>query len=340
MPHDTKDLSPAYPAQSSRSPGRDDASEWSALDEDARAFDVQRFVERLREARFLLIGLPLLGALIALGIAFARGPRFTSSASFLPQSEKPTSALSGLAAQFGVSTGVTDPGQSPAFYVDLIQSRAILGPVVNSPLGAASQMSRGTLAQYLVDHRIADSAELTSQGMERLRRTLNLLYSQKTAMVTVSATTRDPEISQFIVRRILDEVNRFNVETRRTQATAERRFADQRLASAATDLRAAEDALQSFLLQNREYQNAPSLMFEYDRLARAVSLRQQLYASIATSQEQAKMDEVRDTPVITIIETPNVPTHPDTRGWVKVIGFGVALGLFASIGIAWARSIS
>ncbi len=61
---------------------------------------------------------------------------------------------------------------------------------------------------------------------------------------------------------------------------------------------------------------------------REVSLRQQLFTTIAQSYEQARIDEVRDTPVFTVIEQPVVPVGPDPRYFSLKVVLGAVLGLF------------
>jgi uncharacterized protein involved in exopolysaccharide biosynthesis len=107
----------------------------------------------------------------------------------------------------------------------------------------------------------------------------------------------------------------------------------------------AENRLQSFMQQNRVYNTAPRLSFEQDRLSREVQNRQQIVNVLAQAFEQAKIDEVRDTPVITILDTPETPAAPDSRGLLtKVIFslfFGAALGALTAWGReSWRRSQS
>ncbi len=47
-----------------------------------------------------------------------------------------------------------------------------------------------------------------------------------------------------------------------------------------------------------------SPLFEHDRLERPVSMRQELVTAMAQAYEQARVDEVRNTPVITVIDQP------------------------------------
>jgi uncharacterized protein involved in exopolysaccharide biosynthesis len=153
----------------------------------------------------------------------------------------------------------------------------------------------------------------------------------KTGVISVGVVADDPQLAQQIAQQMLEELNRFNLSTRRSQATAERQFTERRLADEAETLRAAENALESFVESNRDLR-APRVALEQERLTRAVTLRRQLYTTLAANLEQAKLDEVRDTPVLTVIEAPVAPARPDKRGvGYKVLGGmvgGALLGLF------------
>ena len=108
-------------------------------------------------------------------------------------------------------------------------------------------------------------------------------------------------------------VSHFNLLTRQTRAGAERRFVEARLQEAADSLRLVENRHKAFLQANRDFRNSPQLKFENDRLERDVQFQQQLYTSLAQSFEQARIDEVRNTPVITVLEPPDLPASPDPR---------------------------
>jgi hypothetical protein len=60
-----------------------------------------------------------------------------------------------------------------------------------------------------------------------------------------------------------------------------------------------------------------------------------LYNSLATSYEQAKIEEVRDLPVITVLEPPELPIMADPRGGKRKTLLGVLIGLVAGVVIAF-----
>jgi tyrosine-protein kinase Etk/Wzc len=150
--------------------------------------------------------------------------------------------------------------------------------------------------------------------------------------VRVDVTTKWPSVSLQLTERLVRGVNQFNQQTRKSQASAERQFVEAQAAEAERALRAAEDRLQEFLQRNREVSGSPQLAFERDRLQREVSLRQQVYTSLLQNREEARIREVRDLPVTTMIEEPKLPVVGEPRRTVmRIVLGGIAGALFAVV---------
>lgn len=87
------------------------------------------------------------------------------------------------------------------------------------------------------------------------------------------------------------------------------------------------------------------LTFQEDRLSREVSRQQQLYSTLSQAYEQAKIEEVRDTPVFTLVDEPELPARPNPRFLVLklplalIVGgiIGLFLGLVREFGLAASR---
>jgi uncharacterized protein involved in exopolysaccharide biosynthesis len=142
------------------------------------------------------------------------------------------------------------------------------------------------------------------RAVDRLRRNVSVATDPKSGLVTLRVSARGRELSETISRRLLDLVNEFNLQKRQTQAAAERKFVESRLLEARRELEAAEGDMQAFLQRNRSYQGSPQLTFEAGRLQRRITLRQEVYSSLAESFERARIDEVRNTPLITVVDAP------------------------------------
>lgn len=298
-----------------------------------------RLLNVLLRHRRVVLGLSAGAALLAVVITLILPRTYTAETSFLPQAaERDVSRLAGLAAQFGFSLPGTRTGEVPQFYADLLRSRELLQATVHGPydLGTARGNPEGSPASLVDYYRLAHrpSAKAVDRAIERLRDDLRIRTRSETGVVELAVTTRSPDLSYQVASRMLELVNTFNLERRQSQAAAERSFIDERLRAAEDELQAAEDSLKAFLQQNRRYENSPELVFEFDRLERRVALRQQVFTSLAESFEQARIEEVRNTPVITVVDGPEPPPRPDRR-WLALKG---TIGLFLGgmLGIFWA----
>jgi uncharacterized protein involved in exopolysaccharide biosynthesis len=264
------------------------------------------------------------------------GAREWSAASaFVPQSRRSGGDLSGFAAQLGVAIPGQDATQSPAFYAQLVTSRELIGALVDSTFVVDGRTKRLADALEIRQEDPAVRRELTIKALEEL---VNAVVVQKSGIVRVTTRAPSPELALQVNRRMLDLVNRFNLDTRQSQAAAERRFVERRLADVRAETRQAEDRLQGFLRNNRDIRNSPELTLQQERLARDVALRQQVFAQLAQAYEQSRIEEVRDTPVITVVESPERPALPDSRGTVAKTLLALTSGFVLGLLLALARS--
>ena len=276
------------------------------------------------------------------GLGVAQGRHWTVDASFMPQAPSTRGNVGGLAAlagQFGVSLSAGEPAQSPAFYAELLRSRALLGRILADTFdvpGDEGQIERKTVADIFEVEGRSPSVR-RERTLRVLGKAVTATIARETGVVHLRVTTRSPEASAAIAGRLLALVNQFNLETRQTNAAAERQFVAGRLAETEQALLAAEDRLRAFLDTNRQFESSAQLQFERDRLQRQVSSQQQLFTSLQESLESARIAEVRDTPVITVIQTPEVPVYPDSRRLLQRGTLGLIVGLMLGVLLALLR---
>jgi len=316
----------------------------SAVTEDGRrtaagTTDIIRLLNlTMRQIRVVVACASIIGLGTAL-YTLLRARTYTSTAGFLLQPPKVAGNMPGLAAQLGLTLPMSDPGQSPAFYAEMIKSRDILSALADSMFtyrDVNHQPVTASLAQaYKV--RARDSLLLRERTFGRLNRSVTVRTSARSGVVTFSVEAPAPELAQRIANGILDELSYFNMQRRQSQAAAERRFTERRLVEVRADLRAAEDALADFLRRNRAITNSPQLKFDEQRLTTEVELRRTLYSQLAQSYEQSKIDEVRDTPQLTIVERPEVPVLPDARMLVGKTFVAILFGFVVGLLIGMAR---
>ena len=273
----------------------------------------------------------LAGAAIAAAFVFLRPPTYRASASFTPQGSDATrSGLASIASQFGVALPVANQSVSPEFYASLLRSRVLLLPIARDTFTVAELGGQRIAFVDLFELRGSSAGSREDKALARLRRMVVPSVTRATGVVDVTVATKWRSVSLQIVTQLIDGVNDFNQRTRRGQASAERKFVGDRLSEARAELRVAEDRLEMFLRGNRDLGNAPQLAMQRERLQRDVAWRQQVFLTLMESYEDARIREVRDTPVITVVDSAAAATNPVQSG--RVLGPVLGLVLGAMVG--------
>jgi uncharacterized protein involved in exopolysaccharide biosynthesis len=293
------------------------------------------FAHRWRRS---LIIVPVVAALAVGTLTFVLPRKYQSVASFIPQDTKAGGAggsLGAIAAQFGVSqlaslaTGGGGGAAASPFYAALLDSREILHTVVVTHYTLDQQHHfTGTLVQYFeIKARTPIEAELLA--MKRLKtRVLDIQTDRPTGVVTVKITTDDPQLTAAIGAKLFELLDAFNQRRRQSQASAERDFSDERLAETRNDLLKAEAALADFELRNRSFAESPRLELERANLQRRITIAQQLYLTLAQQTDQARIESVRNTPLVTVIDSPTDLIEPVPRQTVLKTLFAAFAAVF------------
>src|SRR5713101_2297050 len=286
--------------------------------------------------RRMIITVALVSA-VSVGLMSWLSPRrYVVSASFIPQEPKTAqSLLNQLDPQLGITLGRSNVS-SPDFYASLLQSSELQWDVVTADYHlTASRRFDGDLIQYL-EIKAPSRDQVVTSTLRQLRSMVSVHTDRITGVVGFDVTTKSPELSQQIAERFLDLVNDYNLRRQQSQAKAEREFLEKRLAVAKDSLAVAEDELSKFLVRNRRLEDSPELRAEASRLERQVNLRQQVYLSLNQYYELAKLEEVRNTPVITIIQHPAGFVERKSRRTVLKASAALLLGGLVAVLLAFA----
>ena len=287
--------------------------------------------------RRLLVGLPLGVALVAVALSFVLPKEFEAESQFTPEEKTELPGqVSDLAAQFGMAMG-GGSGESVDFYAELLQSNELLREVVltdyDVPVEEGQDTLRGNLVElYGIEGETAEDrvkAAVARLDEEDVRVNTNL----SAELVVLNTAAPWPELAESINRRMLDLVNQFNLERRQSRATQEQAFLDERVARSEQELREAEDRLKNFMMSNRQYQESAETLFEYGRLQRRVDHLQQVHSSLAQGLEQARLDAIRNTPVVTVVDAPEGTSRQTAPMPMVNLLLGLVLGGGLALGI-------
>ena len=277
--------------------------------------------------RRALVLVPLICSLVIVGVTLLLPKKYTTMVSFAPIASTMPGGIAGLASELGVSLPSVDPSQSPDFYAELLATPDVLRQLALAEYKVAdgTDTLRGTFVDlYNIDE--GDPGKTLAEAMSTLdSKILHISFNRQTSIVSVDVKTKWRDLSYEIAARLLDLVNQFNLSRRQLQADQERRFLGERVDTARVELRRAEGALQEFLQRNRSYPNSPALLFEHDRLQREVGLRQDVYSLLTQGYEQARMQAVRNTPSISLIQQATPALRYDRRH-IGLKAFGGLVG--------------
>jgi uncharacterized protein involved in exopolysaccharide biosynthesis len=286
----------------------------------------------LRRWRFIA-AVALLGAVAAAAWALLATPRFRSTAKFALEEQRGLSSAGGLAALAGLLGGGSLGGiRSLQFDADGRVGPGLLEQVVLDSFPDPDDRGARKPLVELLGVREDTPRRTLSAAVDKLRDAMATSTNDRTGTVTFDVLLPDPELAAAVAARIYQRLERFNVETRKSAASERRQFAEREIGRAQAELRDAEAAMRTFLEANRGGLDIPRLNFQRQQLQRRIDLLEESYGRIARELQEAKIDEVRDTPAFTLVQRPEPAPYREfpRRTRMTLIGglLGGALAVF------------
>ena len=287
----------------------------------------------------LVVGLPVLTVAVSLVVSLLIPPGYTATTTFVPEVRSPSrlpTGIAGIAGQLGLSFAA-EPSQSPRFYAEILQSRELQERVLATrypdpyPRPGARDSIRLLDVLRPGGRSAADSM---ARGVKKLSRLITVTSDNQTTIVRLSVTLRSAKLAAAVANRFVEYLNQFNTLQRQSQARERREFTEARVAAADSELRRAEDAVKTFYERNRGWQQAPELVFQEGRLRRQVEVAQEVFLTLKREYETARIEEVNDTPVITVIDPAAVPQERSRPRRLLFALLGLLFG--ATVAVFWA----
>jgi uncharacterized protein involved in exopolysaccharide biosynthesis len=179
------------------------------------------------------------------------------------------------------------------------------------------------------------SGRAIDAALRQLRRRVAARADVRTNIISVSATSRYPALSRDLTQALLDALDSMNISFRQEQSRELRQFFESRVKDAQRDLDSAETELRHFLERNRVTQNSPLLTFEQARLTRVADLKRAVYTTVVQQYEEAKIQEARNVPILTVLSPPTIPVRKSGPPRRFIVVTGLLIGLL--VAVAWDR---
>jgi uncharacterized protein involved in exopolysaccharide biosynthesis len=283
---------------------------------------VETYVATMRRSWRLLVGVGAALALITGIVTFLTPRKYRATAMFVANEEqsgglgKAGQSVAGIADMLGMGgtpglSALSGSTRSPEFYGALLNSKDVLDSIVNTQYH--TRQFSGDLVKYLKIKQPTRAESEFAALLKVKKRLMDVSVDSKTEMVAFTVTTSDPDLSAQIARHLLDEMNEFNLQRRQTTAGAERQFAEHLKNEALADLQKAEQTMTDFDTRNRSVDQSPLLLTERQGLERRIEIAEQVYMQLVQEYETSRIEEVRNTPVITVVDDPERLVEPIPR---------------------------
>ena len=272
------------------------------------------------------------GALLGIAFALVAPKHYEATAQIAIDAPSQLGALgnlAGLAAQFGVPTA---SGSSPFYFAALGSNTDVLERVLTIPIAARDS----TL--HLIDlYRpgLRDQPALRLQrAMRDLSQDVSVSTDIKSGLVTVTVTQPDPVLAVAVTDSLVSAMDLVGRQRLHSRARAEREYTEVGLDSARRELTRVEDDLESFYNANRTIEGSPRLKLAESRFLRELDLRRTVVVTLQQNLESARLDEIRSTPLLTVVQHPLVPGKPSwpKKSVLAILGFGVGALLWLALG--------
>ena len=330
--------------------------------------DLIGLLKKLWLGRMLIIKTMLCFMVIGIIAALTAPVVYTSSSTFIPQSNNsgPNSSLSGVASLVGINLGGVSNGAEipPLIYPKILESTSFKRELLNLDLEDPRSSSVTTLNEFLKNKKTIDyigvvkkytillpftilnairgdnkkdfkntSKMFVSNDEEKLFKTLNniifLSVNAKEGFVMLSAKMNDPLMAALVARGAQKILQKKVIDYKIKSATEILTFNEAQLALKKNEF----DSLQNKLaLFNDSNLNIIDSRFNNRRLGlqSEFAIVNAVYQELAKQVEQAKLQVSKDTPIFSVINPVTVPNQRSAPKRTLIVIIYLFIGLVIS----------
>tara|TARA_Y100001970_G_C14098723_1_gene784229 strand:+ start:61 stop:1107 length:1047 start_codon:yes stop_codon:yes gene_type:complete len=255
-------------------------------------------------------------------------PLYTSNMKFMSSElANDTSGLMGVASQFGFQLpNNSNPQWS---YKEIIKSRTMAKKILKYRFDTDLYGPNKELLQILTfgnEKPEFGIDTLINQGIVIWNDIVNISKDNLTSLYTLEVIAAEPKLSSEIASVIINELDKYQRDYNAMKTTETREFIESRLNDTNLELEKAEEKLKNFRERNRNILTSPKLQMHQDRLVRDVSVLLSVFTTLKQQLETAKIDEVKESDYIIILDDPEIPIHPSAPRKKMIV---IMVGLFS-----------
>ena len=238
--------------------------------------------------------------------------------------------FAGLAGDFSFGSAGFSSENSSFLYPDILRSRLISEAMINK----VYQYSQGgkKRSQNLLDYFKVKKMDGAVQALAQIT---DFDMNRRTGVITISVTTTNRYLSAVIANEYINQLERYNLDTRKSKAKENEKFISQRLEEVKEELKKAEDNLESFQLKNRNFNTAssPELAMELARLEREAEIKSKVFLTLTQQYELARVEAKKDVPIVQVLDYAKPPEEKTGPNRKSIVLTSFLLSSFLGIAI-------
>lgn len=251
-----------------------------------------------------------------------------------------TDQLQSLALTAGINIAQKEQNYN---ITDVAKSRRIAEKVINNKwnnIGNRNEslidfwnLSKRGFLSKIFNNPISENAILNS-ALKKYFGLLNVNEDRRTGLIQVSIEMESPSLAAEVANFIGSEIQLYIQKQNSSQAAKEKLFINDRLIVVKAELETLEDNLKNFKERNRRYEVSPDLFMKYSQKLREVEAKQQVYVTLQQQLELARINEVKQTPIINILDDAKTPVNKSKPNRILITTLFLLAGFIISSSIS------
>lgn len=290
----------------------------------------------------------ILKCMIIFGILSSTGSFFltnyySAGISLFPAENKSSSSsqLQSLALSAGVNLDQNDQSYN---ITDVAKSRRVAEKVLSNKWNNINLENKTLISFWKLDeagilskffNQTYTNEDLINKGLKKYFKLLNVKEDRRTGLIQLNIEMESPNLAAEVANFIGSEIQSYIQKQNTAKAIKEKLFISGRLIVVKGELEKLEEDLKEFKERNRGYEVSPELFMIYSQKFREAEAKQQVYVTLQQQLELARISEVKQTPIINILDEakPPVSKSRPNRAIISLLSLLAGFLFGASISI-------
>jgi len=284
--------------------------------------DISKIINSIKNNKKSIFYATLLALFLSVIYIFMATPYYRSYISINPMGDtvnSPKGGLQNIMSDFGINAG-DFLNEKPSFYIpDIVNSRVLKKAVISNKwktikynsidlinywkINDSTKFSLGKKIKQILGKQ--PNSDLKSKYMEVAINKLNkqiIVEQEESGLIVISVLMEEPQLAADLANYVASYVKTYISDITIAHSSKHRKFIEERVKYAKKDLAESEEELKEFSEKNPFAVDTPELQLQRGRLVRNMEVNQQVYITLRQQYEMARINELKEIPVINILD--------------------------------------